>query len=414
MRKWSTMCCICVLLTVITGCGDASAPMFGGLKPEYSAADADTRIVTANNRFGLSLYKELFQSDGDENVLISPLSIATALSMTYNGAAGSTKTAMEEALQLKGLTLDDINAGNRILKFVLEHTDPDVELSIANSLWAKEGMAFHKTFLDNNRTYYDAEVTSLDLTASGAPGKINSWVTEKTKGKIENIVEGPIDPLTVLFLINAIYFKGDWTDPFPENATSDGDFVTGSGASVQVPMMGREGEFEYKETDGYQAVRLPYGKETLRMVVYVPKESSGLDSMMFALLAADPGQLADGFAKTEGHLRMPRFKLEYKSALNDALEALGMGIAFDSEQANFENMANIPPNLYIANVLHKTFIEVNEKGAEAAAVTSVEGRAESAPANFFRMEVNRPFFFTIEDGATGSMLFMGSVTNPAK
>lgn len=382
--------------------------------PTYTTNDVDERIVQANNKFGLMLYQELLKSEKrNGNKVISPLSIETALVMTYNGADAETKKAMEDVLRIKGLTLQDINMGNEVLKYVLEHADPSVLLSIANSLWAKEGKEFHKTFLDNNRTYYDAEVTSQDLTAPGTPDQINKWVKEKTNGKIEKIVEGPIDPLTVLFLINAIYFKGEWARPFQENSTSDGEFVIPDGSTIQVPMMSQSGVFEYKAGEGYQAVRMPYGKGTIRMVIYLPTmESSGLGKMMSVLLS-DPDQLTKGFHLEDGQLRMPRFKSEYSVSLNDALKALGMEVAFDSERANFGNMAPIPPNLYISNVQHKTFIEVNEQGTKAAAVTSVEVRAESATQHF-TMDVNKPFFFTIEDGSTGTMLFMGCIENPGQ
>lgn len=256
-------------------------------------------------------------------------------------------------------------------------------------------------------------MTSLDLTAPGTPDQINQWVKEKTNGKIEKIVEEPIDPLTVLFLINAIYFKGEWARPFLENATSDGEFVIPDGSMIQVPMMSQSGEFEYKAEEGYQAVRIPYGKGTIRMVIYLPTVQSPSLGKMMSVLLSDPDQLTKGFHLEDGQLRMPRFKSEYSVSLNDALKALGMEVAFDSERANFGNMAPIPPNLYISNIQHKTFIEVNEQGTEAAAVTSVEVKEESATQHF-TMDVNRPFFFTIEDGSTGTMLFMGCIKNPGQ
>ncbi|MDQ6420462.1 serpin family protein [Paenibacillus sp. LHD-117] len=194
MKKWLTISCIAAILTV-TGCGGMSgmkkAATPAPSTPSYTTNDVDERIVQANNKFGLRLYQELLKSEKrNGNKVISPLSIETALAMTYNGADAETKKAMENVLGITGLTLQDINMGNEVLKYVLEHADPSVVLSIANSLWAKEGKEFHKTFLDNNFTYYDAEVTSLDLTAPGTPDQINQWVQGKTNGKIEKIVEG--------------------------------------------------------------------------------------------------------------------------------------------------------------------------------------------------------------------------------
>lgn len=378
----------------------------------YSSDDVDKRMVQANNKFGVALFKELLLSDKlSGNKVISPLSIENALAMTYNGAEAETKAAMEEVLQLKGMTLHDINRGNQVLNDVLEHTDPSVSLSVANSLWASEGKEFHKPFLDNNRTFYDAEVTTLDLASSGAPDQINRWVKKNTNGKIEKIVEGPIDPLTVLFLINAIYFKGEWAHPFEKEATSEGEFFIPDGPAVQVPMMRQSGEYEYKMGEGYEAVRMPYGKGAMRMVIYLPTVKSPDLSKMMSVLLSDIDQMTKGFHMTDGQLRIPRFKSEYSVSLNDTLKALGMEIAFDPERANFGNMGPIKPSLYIGEVLHKTFIEVNEQGTEAAAVTSVLMQTTSARQSF-SMEVNRPFFFTIEDGSTGTMLFMGSIENP--
>lgn len=416
MKKRLAIGCVLSLLTV-TGCGGLSNTKQAATPTEllYTSNDVDERIVQANNTFGLALFRELLKSEKPGgNKVISPLSIETALAMTYNGADGETKKAMEEALQLKGLTPQDVNKGNETLKYVLEHADPGVELSIANSLWAQEGMEFRQSFLDNNRTYYDAEVTSMDLTAEDAAKKINKWVKKNTHDKIKKITEEPIDPSTVLLLINAIYFKGEWKSPFLEEDTSDGGFAIPDGPAIQVPMMSQSGEFAYKEEEGYQAIRIPYGKGTVQMVVYLPTaDRSDLGRMMSDLLS-DADQLSEGFHMTNGLLRLPRFKSEYSVKLNDALTALGMEAAFDPERANFGNMAPIPPNLFINHVKHKTFIEVNEQGTEAAAITAIGMAGASAPAQPFSMDVNRPFFFTIEDGSTGTLLFMGAIENPTQ
>jgi len=371
----------------------------------------DSRLVSANAEFGFQLFAEIAKQDAGKNIFVSPASVAIALAMTYNGAAGETQQAMAEVLKLEGISLQEINQANAALRKSLQVLDPKVELAIANSLWAREGVEFKPDFLERNQQFFEAAIAALDFDDPKAADVINEWVDTSTKGKIEKIVEPPIDPQTVLFLINAIYFKGQWTAEFDKSKTEDGVFFLPGGEQKQVPMMSQSGDYSYYRGERFQALSLPYGEGRVSMYVFLPDPDSNLDEFLENLNAENWANWMSQFGQMEGDVVLPRFKVEYEITLNDALKALGMEIAFDPTRANFESMRPIPPNLFIQNVKHKTFVEVNEEGTEAAAVTSVEMGIESVPEKF-TFVVDRPFFFAIRDNQTETVLFMGVIVEP--
>jgi serpin B len=377
------------------------------------AASVDGRLVEGNTSFGLKLFKAILEASPGENIFISPASVSLALAMTKNGAAGETRAAMAQALQLEAMSLDEANAAFADLRSILLNPDPKVELSIANSLWARQGVAFHEDFLERNRKYFGAQVTELDFDHPDATKTINAWVKEQTKGKIEKIVEPPIHPLTVLFLINAIYFKGAWSEAFNPELTRELPFTLADGGSRSHPMMFKGGEFRYLDGEGFQAVALPYGEnERISMYIFLPDRDSSLKEFYHNLTPENWAQWRASFRTVEGEVGLPRFKFSYEASLNDYLKALGMGVAFDMAAADFSGMRPIPPQLFIADVKHKTYVDVNEKGTEAAAVTSVEMRVTSMPLDRLSMIADRPFCFAIVDDQTGSLLFIGALTDP--
>lgn len=412
---------VCFTFLFISGCGtksnDTSQPGHSGDPDEadetdFRTEDIDERLLTANNRFAFRLYEQMLNKDEGKNVFISPLSVSTALSMTYNGAAEETKDAMAHALDVQGLSLEEVNRSNAALKSVIEHADPDVELSIANSLWGREGVPFKPDFLEQNEQFYDARVTELDFDDPQASVTINEWVRDQTKGKIEKIINDKIDPETILFLVNAICFKGNWSDPFDKANTTDEDFHLSDGTAKTVPMMSQSGEYAYYKGEGFETVQLPYGNGWLSMNIFLPDESSSLEQFHRQLNAQNWQKWMASFDTMTGNIQLPRFKLEYEKKLNDALKALGMEVAFDERRANFERMVDIPSGAHIQEVKHKSFIEVNEEGTEASASTSVQMNTESAPVESFNLRIDRPFFFTIQEKETGTLLFMGSVVEP--
>lgn len=424
MRKLIVMGCL-VVFVLMSACGN---PEYRPDKEqddhiEHSSQELsellemlDQQLITANQQFALNIYQALGNHASEENVFISPLSISLALAMTYNGADGETKENMANILQLDGMTVEEVNKGYATLEKIINASDPNVELSIANSLWSREGLDFNEDFMQRNKEIYNAEANVLDFSNSNAANTINKWVDQNTKGKIKEIIEGPISEDTILFLINAIYFKGDWTQPFNEKLTSDQEFYLSDGTTIQHPLMSQSGSYDYLENELFQAIRLPYGNEEhLSMLIFLPAEDSDLTKFHSMLTMDNWNSWMAQFKMTRGSFQMPRFKLEYEATLNDALKSLGMTAAFESSKADFNNMITGPLKVYIDSVKHKSFIEVNEIGTEAAAVTSVEAATTSAttePDNFFNMTVNRPFFFTIMNEPSDTILFMGAIEIP--
>jgi serpin B len=373
----------------------------------------DPQLAAANAKFGFKLYAELTKQSAEKNIFVSPSSIALCLTMAYNGAEGETRQAMARALETQALGLDELNRAYADLKAALENPDAKVKLQIANSLWARQGLQFKPDFIQRNKDYFGAQVTALNFDDPSAPATINQWVSEKTNGKIDKIVD-QIDSSSILFLINAIYFKGAWTKEFDKAKTKEANFTLVRGTK-RLPMMSQAGNYQYLETGNFQAVSLPYGGGRVSFYVFLPASSSSLGAFEKSLTEANWQQWMTQFHATDGDISLPRFRVTYEATLNDALKALGMGTAFDESRANFSGMIQMGgQNVYISRVKHKTFAEVNEEGTEAAAVTSTEMRATSMriEPQRFRMVVDRPFFCAIRDNATGAVLFMGSIYDP--
>ena len=365
--------------------------------PDFSS------VASANTKFGFKLLHDLREQEAGPNIFISALSISIALTMTYNGAVGETERAMAEVLEIDALDLSTINNSNKALRNSLENPDPKVEISIANSIWSRQGVEFNPEFLERNRVFFGAEIASLDFNSPRAIATINEWVDTNTNGKIRKIVER-IDPQTLLFLINAIYFKGNWQDKFDKSMTRPGVFHLANGSEKQVQMMRREGKYPYFRGENFEATSLPYGDGRVSMYIFLPNRDSNLNKFLGNLNTENWKGWISQLGNRRQTMMLPRFKLEYGVNLNDTLKALGMEIAFIGG-ADFSGMA---PNLLISEVKHKTFVEVNEEGTEAAAATGVT-ILESVPPDF---RVDRPFFFAIYDAETETILFMGTVTEP--
>lgn len=408
-----------LLVTVLMALFIASCKPLSGPEGERSkdlppaAAKIDERLVSANTEFALGLYKHLALEDESKNICISPASISLALSMTYNGADGDTKDAMAKTLALEGMTLDEVNEANKDLMSVLQNPDPKVELALANSIWARRGMNFKEGFIKGNEDYYRAGSRTLDFGSPDAPKAINDWVSKNTRGKIERIVD-KIDDRSVMFLINAVYFKGAWAAEFDPKRTENLPFIRPDGSKKPVAIMFRTGSYPYYEGEGFKAVRIPYGDGRIGMYVFLPDEGTGLSRFYERLDPSDWNLWIGSFSEKQGRVGLPRFKMEFGADLKEALSEMGMGIAFDEDRADFGLMCERMPgrNVYMAGVKHKTFIEVNEKGTEAAGSTSVEMGVTGVPTEAFDFVADRPFFFAIRDEKTGAVLFMGSVNEP--
>lgn len=371
----------------------------------------DDRLIDANTKFSFKLFWEIWQTNQKQkNIFISPTSIALALAMTYNGANNETQQQIARALELENLNLAEINQGNQALRVILENIDPHIQLKIANSLWVKQGIFFKPKFIESNQKFYFAQVKQLDFDNPRAIGIINSWVKDNTDGKIEQVVN-KINPNESLFLINAIYFQGNWTKSFDKNLTETKPFYLADGSQQLQPIMSQTGYYTYYESEDFQAISLPYSEERLRMYIFLPSKDSNLQSFLENLTVENWNEWLskfDPFTPQLVSLQIPRFKFEYEIQLNDILKKLGMTAMFEPNKADFSQMTSEP--IYISAIRHKTFIEVNEQGTEAAATTSATTTRGGDRER--EMIVDRPFFYVIRDNQTGIILFMGAIVEP--
>jgi serpin B len=366
------------------------------------------KLAHANNAFGFRLLDELARRDPDTNTFISGYSVATALAMTLNGARGETQRAIADTLMLKDMGYSDeqaLNQASAALAKQLTALDPRVQLQIANALWLREAPA--ADFKQRLERYYAAEAAQLDFDSADAPRVINEWVKQKTAGKIDRIVDDTRG--VVALLANALYFKGAWAKPFDPGRTSERPFSLIDGGKRPLPMMTQAGKYPYVANDDFQAIALPYGEGRAQMFIFLPNPESTLDRFRQQLNLDRWKRWTESFEDREGNVTLPRFTVEYSGQLNDALSSLGMDIAFSS-QADFSRVGIGP--LLISEVIHKTHLDVNEEGTEAAAVTAVSMIRSFMPLERFSMVIDRPFFCAICDSETSAVLFMGFIVDP--
>jgi serpin B len=330
-----------------------------------------------------------------------------ALGMTMNGAAGATLDSMRATLGYADMSLADIDASYESLIDLLRGLDSHVDLRIANSIWYRQGFPFEQSFLDTGKEFFDAKITGANFDDPGTPALINDWVSQATNGRIPTIVD-LIPRDMVMYLINAIYFKGTWTTQFDKGATKPMPFFAADGSTKQVPMMYVHGTFPARSTATYQAAEFPYGGGAYSMIVVVPREGQSVDSLIASFGPSQWESLIASLSDQEGDVYLPRFQLQWKKSLNDALTALGMGIAFGSG-ADFTGMSKAG-GLAISDVDQSTFVKVDEEGTEAAAVTSVGVIIVSLPPAL--LVANRPFFFAIRERLSGTLLFVGKMAVP--
>ena len=374
-------------------------------------ASDPARLAAANTGFAFDLLKQIAGEQPNANVFISPFSVSSVLQMVANGAAGDTRTEMQRVLKTAGLPPETLNAACKDLNQSL-NSQTNVILSLANAIWFQEGIRLKPGFVATNSRFFQAGLAPVDFKKPESAKTINDWADNCTHGKVKDVVQWPFDPLTRVILANAIYFKGKWANPFDKNQTKPRAFHLAKGGTKPTPTMWQRKTFSYQEGNGFQAVRLPYAGGRLQMYLFLPDTSSS-PAKLLAGMDNDTwrDKILPRFRDREGTLAFPRFKLEYDVVLNDPLEALGMRHAFDD--ADFSAMAAEP--LFVSKVKQKSFVEVNEEGTEAAAVTTVtmKSMAIMEPIKPFEMIVDRPFFFVIEDSETRSVLFMGVVYDPA-
>jgi serine protease inhibitor len=382
------------------------------LPAAVAQAQAEHTPVAADNAFGLSLLTTLLPGSGGNNIAISPLSAAMALQVLYNGAQGSTQQGMAQALDLDTLSLETLNTDNAALEAALIHPDPDVTLTVANSLWIDESAyPVDPTFTQTDETYYGATVGDL----SGAPANVNAWVDAETQGLIPQILPPDLPPsaFKVAIIANTLYFKGKWTTAFDPSQTDTGAFTLGDGSEVTADLMHRAGTLPYLEStfngSRFQAIRLPYGEGRLSMLIVLPHAGTPIGPFIAGVTLEDLTHWIAELQPTAVSIALPRFSAQYSENLVSALSALGMGVAFAPGEADFAALA---PRAYVSSVVHSTVVEVGESGTTAAAGTVITVTTTVALPQP-TMVMDHPFFYAIEDEATGELLFIGILMSPA-
>ena len=368
-------------------------------------------VVDANNQFAFELYSQYKSKDG--NIFFSPYSISSALAMTYEGARGETADEIQTVFHFPK---DNSVLRESFLKIYdqINKKDKKYQLHTANALWAQKGYPFLEDYFKLVEKYYGGKVTNLDFINETEKSRliINKWVEEQTNDKIKNLVtRGSVGSLTRLVLTNAIYFKGFWLRQFDKKDTKEEDFVVSPGNAIKVNMMhltGRGVEFNYAETDKLQILELPYEGEELSMLILLPKENS-LESVEGSLNAEKLSELKGLLRKEEVDIYMPKFKFETKYFMAEDLCRMGMPKAF-SGSADFSGMTG-KRDLFISQVIHQAFVDVNEEGTEAAAATAVIMKMGLSEIRTFKAD--HPFIFVIQERETGNILFLGRVVNPA-
>jgi serine protease inhibitor len=367
-------------------------------------------VVESGNSFAFDIFKTILQGAGEnENVIISPLSISSALSMALNGASGSTRQAMLEALRLEGITPEVINDSYKSLTESLLSVDKRVLISIANSVWTEKDFPVKQAFIDLLKNYYNAEEGSFDIHDPATPAIINKWIEDNTNGLIKNMVDR-LDENTIMLLVNAIYFKGKWKSQFDSSKTIDIPFHRENGTSINVPMMKQENDFSVFRGNGFTMAEFPYGQGNFVMDIVLPDSQDGINNLLQEFTESGFGSWVSRLDSQKVDLSFPRFKYGFKKDLIDVLTGMGMGIAF-TEYADFSNI-NEEYDLYINKAIHQAFIETNEEGTEAAAATVIGIGVTSMPSVFI-LKLDHPFLFVIRESTTNAILFMGRVSDPS-
>jgi len=393
---------ITLLSVALAACNDPVKPGDDG---PWQAVRLDDRFVHGYTDFGFELFRAVASESPDANVFVSPTSAAFALAMTYNGAREETADVMARVLGVQDLGRDAVNENNLRWLESLVTTGTAVELAIANSLWIRNGFPVEPAFIERNRSFYRATVEELDFSSPAAVPTINAWVSEQTRGRIPTILSS-IPGNVQLYLINALFLRADWAEPFDVRRTSDAQFRRPDGSTTRVPMMRDDRSARVALSDGFSAVELPYGNGRFSMVLMLPDEGRRLADVAAPLDAERWAGLLDSFREQRVMLEVPRMRLDWERSLNSALIGMGMGLAFGHGPHDFTALS--PANPWIGEVRQKTHLEVDEEGTTAAAVTSVAMPTSMPPT----LRFDRPFLLAIHDHATRTILFLGQITDP--
>ncbi len=372
----------------------------------------EQEMLDKGNDFAFRFFNQVCKTENEKpNLFVSPLSATLCLSMVANGAAGNTLEEMNAALGFSEYSLEEMNNYNQKLVSALLDLDNTTRLGIANSIWIKQGFGVYDDFVSVNKRMYDAQVQELDFSSPGAVDVINNWCAEKTNDRITEVLK-EIPEAARLYLLNALYFKGNWTIKFDKNNTSSELFTNRDGSTSTVQMMNMDGErFNYMENDFFSMAEFPYGNEAFSMVVLLPAEGKTLEACMSQLTKEHWQEWNNSMHGTALNVKLPRFELKYDKALMEDMMAMGMKDAFNGIAADFSKMS--AEHLFVGLLEQYTYVKVDEEGTEAAAVTVVGMYKNSAVEPIIPIipfHINRPFVFLIKEKSTGAILFMGKVT----
>ena len=404
-----------IILVIFTGSIFSAAETPGKVSKKDKKQKIDTQTVVAGNSdFAFELYKQLREAEG--NLFFSPYSISTALALTYAGARNDTEKQMAEVLGFD-LRQEMFHCAFGKLQRQLNEQGKkgDYQLSVANALWLQKDYELLKEFIDLNKTHYDAGLSRVDFKTQAEKTRkiINEWVEKKTNQKIKNLIPaGTLDAMTRFVLTNAVYFKGDWASQFDPKDTEEADFYVTSGEKVKADLMYKKEDFKYAETENIQILELPYKGDDLSMVVLLPKKNCDITKLEESLTTENLFEWLKMLRNREVIVHLPKFKLTSRFELAGVLGKMGMIDAF-TRRADFSGMTG-NRDLFIAAVLHKAYVDVNEEGTEAAAATGVVMKMTAMPTPPPVFRADRPFVFMVKDNTSNSVLFIGRLTNPAE
>jgi serine protease inhibitor len=409
-----------ILLFVLPmpACDSLLGPVGGAGEIELPRAlSADEQaLIGAGNRFAFELLRQApLEHPDSPNVFLSPLSASMALGMTMNGAAGETWSQMRDVLGFPDLDEPAINRGYRGLIELLRGLDPRVEFGLANSVWARQGVPFHEDFLDRTRTWFDAHVQTLDFADPASRDVMNGWASDRTNGRIDELID-EIPPEAIMYLINAVYFNGDWVYQFDQSVTRSRPFTRAHGGDVMADMMSMEAELRFTSDDHATVLELPYGGRAFAAIAALPAGGTTVADLVARLdveVWSDWMSRIEATAPAAVGVALPRLELHYDRLMKHDLQALGMTHAFVPRLADFSRLTPVggpDSDVHVSRVQQKTFLKVDERGTEAAAATFVEiGRMSGGPP---ALVFDRPFLFAIRERLSGTLLFIGVIGDP--
>ena len=415
MLKTGKIIALSVLAVIAISSGVGILYISEDVSSDVLVNDDDSTIDKSEQKdFVFAFYSEIAEKDEESNIFFSPLSISTAFSMAYEGAKENTASEMQ---QVFGFESDDAKRQKAISELLsrFNHKDDWYNLQVANALWIKDGYKIKQDYLDAVKTHYSNTVDNVDFVTDDGINKINSWVREKTNDKIENIlVPGSTDELTRMVITNAVYFKGKWSSEFNPRNTSEKQFWTDNDNSVTVSMMKQPVDiYNYAKTENLQALELNYLGGDISMVVLLPKDRDGIQSLEYSMDKKKFDVIKDSMTRQPLTVEIPKFEFETQYNLISPLQSLGLHDAFDENNADFQGITD--EQVYLAKAVHKAFVNVNEEGTEAAAITALVARATSGPPEpVDDFVADHPFIFIIQEKETGEILFIGRVMDPTK